>query len=400
MRRVMASMVSAVSLLVVASCITNEPQRCFLWRPENRFSLIETFQGEWGACEAQGYFAPAGGVMIMSNILSREHSGDDVNITLIDKNGERLWSRTLQKRSGWSVCPTRDGGGIVVGSTMPQRPGGYHLCPQCDLILSKIDGDGKELWTTTLRSEGRSDGKCAQETSDGGYIVTGSESMGGFSRMCLVKTDSQGQISWNRVFSGEGTTQGFSVQQTRDWGYIVAGVRIYDEDANVYVMKTDTEGREVWSQSFGGPDADGGYAVQETADGQYVIVGATKSCGAGDSDVYVTMIGTDGEVEWSKAIGWAGDQVGRSIAAVADGGFLIAGYYSDSQRPNKRDPLVIRIDKNGNEVWSRVLEVPGNCVDAKVKEMSEGVYALICAGLRPQGDGHPAVFGLFRLAVE
>ena len=97
---------------------------------------------------------------------------------------------------------------------------------------------------------------------------------------------------FSKTFGGSDDDYGYSVQQTTDGGYIITGgTGIMDRD--VWLIKTDSNGNEEWNQTFGGSDWDYGESVQQTTDGGYIITGWTNSYGNGENDVL--LIKTDSE---------------------------------------------------------------------------------------------------------
>ena len=199
-----------------------------------------------------------------------------------------------------SIGLTKDGGYIIAGYT-PSSGSGKE-----DVWLIKTNSKLHWDWLKTFGGPSRDLGLSVQETEDGGYIIAGlTESFGaGKGDVWLIKTDPKGDKEWDRTFGGSNFDSGASVQQTRDGGYIITGyntittdnVRSYSRLFNsanigrVWLIKTDSKGIELWNETFGGTRNDWGNSVQETRDGGYIITGVTESYGAGKEDVWLIKV--------------------------------------------------------------------------------------------------------------
>ena len=104
--------------------------------------------------------------------------------------------------------------------------------------------------------------------------------------LLMVPTILLGQ-QWSQTFGGEYNDYGYSVQQTTDGGYIITGgIRVDSLNSDVYLMKTNENGEEELSQSFGGEYNDFGWSVEQTTDGGYIITGGI-GVDSLNSDIYL-----------------------------------------------------------------------------------------------------------------
>jgi hypothetical protein len=168
------------------------------------------------------------------------------------------------------------------------------------------------LWTKTFGDSIHDDvGLTLQQTSDGGYIITGyrqSVYPPNESNLLLIRTDANGDTLWTKTY-GEGIdVRGYSVQQTMNGGYIITGSI---EGNNVWLIKTDANGDTIWTKTFDG--ARGDTSVQQTSDNGYIVCGQWEG---------LSLIKTNaiGDTLWTKTFrGSQGKDWGNSVQQANDG---------------------------------------------------------------------------------
>ena len=311
-----------------------------------------------------------GGYIITGRTLDN-FGGDGLWLIKTDSAGNRVWDRIFGGEGadwGHSVQQTTDGGYIITGYTQDNLGGK-------DVWLIKTDSAGNRVWDRTFGGSGQDGGNSVQQTADGGYIITGYtlDNFGG-DDLWLIKTDSFGNKVWERIFGGKGHQQGDSVWQTTDGGYVITG-RTLDNFGgdDLWLIKTDSFGNTMWDRIFGGEGADWGHSVQQTADGGYIIAGYTRDDFGGKD---LSLIKTDslGYKEWGRAFGGAGQEEGHSVQQTADGGYIIAGYTLDDFGGD--DLWLIKTDSFGNKVWERAFGGAGQEVGFSVQQTTDEGYII------------------------
>jgi hypothetical protein len=269
-----------------------------------------------------------GGFIICGYTKSYGAGGNDVFLVRTDSLGNELWNKVFGGTSdeeGYSVLQTNDGGFLIAGATSSFGAGSR------DIWLVKIDTNGNLSWTKTIGG-GSSDGaRQINFTNDGGYIITGwtfSYGPGAVGNAWLVKTDSLGNMNWNKFFGGSDVDRGLSVQQTSDGGYVLTGYTASSGSGldDMLLIKTDSNGNLQWQKTFGGSGRDYGNFVKQTFDNGYIITGYTLSFGAGGDDLWIVRTDESGNLLWSKTYGGAQSDVGYCLQETIDGGYIIVGH--------------------------------------------------------------------------
>ena len=301
--------------------------------------------GDDGGCSVEQTID--GGYIITGYTWSYGNGEEDIWLIKTDGQGNEEWNQTFGGSDGdfgYSVKQTTDGGYVVIGHTDSFGNGDK------DIWLIKTDGQGNEEWNQTFGGSEDDEGLYIEQTMDGGFIITGylSNNENNYD-VWLIKTDGQGNEEWNQTFGGNKSEQGNSVQQTTDGGYIITGITqsFGNGEDDVWLIKTDSQGNEEWNQTFGGGEDDRGRSVEQTMDGGYIITGRTQSFGSGGSDSDVWLIKTDsqGNEEWNQTFGGGG---GHSVKQTNDGGYVVIGG-TDSEE----NVWLIKTDSKGDEEWNQ-----------------------------------------------
>ncbi|MGC9443463.1 MAG: right-handed parallel beta-helix repeat-containing protein [Candidatus Methanospirareceae archaeon] len=286
---------------------------------------------------------------------------------------------------GYAVQQTTDGGYIITGYTQSfgiDAP---------DAWLIKTAANGTKDWSRTFGGPWYDSGYSVQQTIDGGYIVAGSTHTyeAGPNDVWLIKTAANGSADWKRTFGGALNDYGYSVQQTSDGGYIVAGSTASfsagTDDDDVWLIKTAANGLEEWNRTFGGSSDDVGHSVQQTTDGSYIVAGSTKSFSASSGDVWLLKVAANGTELWNRTFGGSSDDVGYSVQQTNDGGYIVAGS-TKSFSASSGDVWLLKVAANGTAEWNSTLGGFSDDTGYSVQQTIGGGY-IIAGSTKSFGAG-------------
>lgn len=330
------------------------------------------------------------------------------------------WQKSIGGTSndfGRKILQTSDGGYLTLGYSMSNDGDITNNHGSFDIVVVKLNSTGTVEWQKSYGGSGPEIASSIQKTTDGGYIiaagtnsndgdVSGNHSSGDF---WIIKISNNGTIQWQKCLGGTSNDYPSTIQQTTDGGYIVGG-SAGSNDGDVtgnhlnngsvqidyWVVKLTNTGDIVWQKCYGSNYSETLQSLAQTADGGYILTGETAGNGGdvtgfhGNVDYWVVKINSTGTIEWQKALGGTGSEVGVDVIQNSEGDYIVAGYSSSTNGDitnthDNGDGWVIKLGATGNIIWQKALGGTGSDFLYSVAQTIDGGYIL--AGSTTSNDG-------------
>ena len=245
-----------------------------------------------------------GGYIIAGTTTSFGDPNGDIYLLKTDSTGNIQWSRDFGSSNGAdmanSVQQTADNGYIIGGVTLSPTFGEF-------ATLIKTDNNGQMVWTKAYGIDSSSSDVSASsvvQTADGGYALTGyvSNFGAGDDDYVLIKTNATGDLQWANAYGSSGADDALFIQQTTDGGYVLSGktfgFAVSGLGQHLYVVKTDSSGNAPCNQFSTGIIADDSitFSLFSTIDsvssgGVATVVTPVVSSGGVAADLCSTVTG-------------------------------------------------------------------------------------------------------------
>ena len=232
-----------------------------------------------------------------------------------------------------------------------------------------------------IGGSGQDEGSKIIQTSDGGFLITGSTSSdnGDFQGLGigqrdihLTKLRANGSIEWIRTYGGNGTDIANDVIEDRAGNYVIAG----SSDSNtgnfsgqnrggtdLFLMKVNPDGGLIWARKYGGSGNDSANAVIEAPGNGYFVTGSTQSNDLTfftkdntSRDAFVIFTDLNGEPNWTRTAGGSSADEAFDIAISVRNGVVITGTHQ-SQNGNFSG-----FNAGGSGVFSLELDIFGQFI--------------------------------------
>jgi hypothetical protein len=301
---------------------------------------------------------------------------------------------------GYGAVQTFDGGYAIGGCMYANAITGL------DLAILKIDSIGNIIWKKCYgdaRMNFTGSGEFIQ-TADSGFVLLGSESDNYNNQNTIIKTNSKGDTLWTKIFTPDSLSALYinAIHQTSDGGYILTGTGgsfYYNYNINgIALIKLDANGNLRWykiytriNNNYSGGGYSSGYNAVETNEGDFVIT----ACGPNESSftlaaLYLIKTDSIGSQKWIKELNIAAvlpNDGGLSFIQQADDeGYVLTAYLPTDYSTDSI--ALIKIDTAGKILWAKnYFSNMGSLSDINLSKTDNNGYILSGALFNTQQNG-------------
>lgn len=208
-----------------------------------------------------------------------------------------------------------------------------------------------------------------------GVIVFGTAVSGVQSSFLLMRTDLNGIVLWTRQIAGELNADGHGIARTLDGGYVLIGSHVQGASKDLLLVRTDEAGSVLWQRTFGGVMNDIGRDVIALHDGTFMLIGTTSSQGQGVASVYVLRVDAQGNELWSRTFGGQSLDGGSALVQLDEFQVMLLAF-TESFGAGGRDQWLIGVSLEGDSLWSQTIGGPDYEESQGLWRTAGGGYAL------------------------
>ena len=251
----------------------------------------------------------------------------------------------------------------------------------------ELGGPSTGAWAVGgSRSDGAL-GVCAVEEDAVlvGYTWSGEN---GSADVLVARVTETGDVEWAKTLGGSGRDYGTDVCVSADGDILIAGYTTSVETGleDVLVARFGVDGTAKWVRTFGSVGPDAGFGITATADGGAVVCGRTAEGTDAWSDLLVLKIDAEGEEVWSKTFGGEGLERGHAVVEGADSTLYVAGGTTSEGAAGNYDCLLLALSPDGEEIWRNLFGLAWFDVADDVTLTANGDLLMTGYGDRERSD--------------
>ncbi len=329
------------------------------------------------------------------------------------------WAKQIGGTSfdnGYSIKTDNSGNVYITGSFWntvdfdPDSSGVYNLTSagNSDIFIQKLDSAGNFIWAKRMGGPSYDVGLSIAIDNYGNVYVTGSFrntvdfnpgsgvfmlSSVGDKDIFVQKLDSAGNFIWAKRMGGGSPDNGRSITVDNSGNVYTTGSFYGATDFDpgigyfnlvsaggddIFIQKLDSTGNFIWAKRMGGTSNDIGTFITLDSIGNIFTTGSFRNvvdfnpgsgsymkASAGGDDIFIQKLDSAGSFIWTKTMGGASMEEGRSIAIDNDGNVHIAGWFGDTVDFDPGSGVYNLMSAGGWDIFIQKLTSTGNFIWAK-----------------------------------
>jgi fibronectin type 3 domain-containing protein/type II secretory pathway pseudopilin PulG len=224
-----------------------------------------------------------------------------------------------------------------------------------DIIFSLFNNNGVIKVFKTFGGLKNDVGQGLIKANDNGYIIVGySNSFRKDYDVILIKVDREGKLIWQKIYDSGGNDFGMAIA-TSSSGYLIFGYSQFDANHyDPFAIAIDNQGQILWQKRYSAGGDDYLYKVKKDYDGNYIIIGKSNSYNNLNYDGLVMKINsTTGEIIFAKNIGWYNNDnfYGLEISS-NDYYFIVGNSHYFTTGPSSYRQLALNISSSSDPAFN------------------------------------------------
>jgi hypothetical protein len=254
---------------------------------------------------------PDGGMVILGRTTSFGAGNYDAWLIRTDAAGNELWQKTFGGPNyDWATAllPAGDGGWFIAGTK--------DISGKYQGWLLRLDADGNLLWEKILFYASGQACSISSATigSDGNMVIAGRSTVSSNnSRVWLSKIDGDGLQIWNKLLDQSGGAS--AIFATHDGGTVILGP--------AWLEKIQSDGETAWKKTLAKGQA--ALTGREKPDGGLLLAGVALNATAKDNDMWLLQTDAAGNILDQTSTGSSNQDQINALTIMPDGGILTAG---------------------------------------------------------------------------
>lgn len=189
----------------------------------------------------------------------------------------------------------------------------------------------------------------------------------------LLGTAQTPAVQWQNTYGGLATDEFRDAVALPGGGLVAVGTGRSSDGGfgtnhgsfDLVVVELDADGGLVWGRSYGGSGFDEGNAIAALDDGGFVVAGSTSSTNGdavpgthGYADFWLLRLSATGDIVWQRTLGGTLIDEAHDVLVTADGDIIATGW-ARSANGDVTDPQggydywVVKLDADGDLLWQR-----------------------------------------------